>query len=94
MVKPYALRGLTLANRIVVSPVLTYQDGGDGLVGDFHLVHYGVGAQGGAAGLGIRVKEQSLQGRFVGRRGAGRPFFWRALSFEVCGLSLGFCADA
>ncbi|CAN5320913.1 bifunctional salicylyl-CoA 5-hydroxylase/oxidoreductase [soil metagenome] len=48
MFAPYALRGMTLVNRIVVSPVLTYQTAQDGLPNDFHLVHYGTRAQGGA----------------------------------------------
>ncbi len=44
---PYALRDMTLANRIVVSPMATYM-AKDGIPDDFHLVHYGARAQGGA----------------------------------------------
>jgi len=44
---PYMLRSMTLANRIVVSPMATYM-AKDGMPGDFHLVHYGARAQGGA----------------------------------------------
>lgn len=47
MFAPYRLRGMTLANRIVVSPMATYM-ANDGNPGDFHLVHYGTRAQGGA----------------------------------------------
>jgi len=44
---PLQLRGLTLPNRIAVSPMCQYQ-ATDGLVSDWHLVHYGGLAQGGA----------------------------------------------
>lgn len=44
---PLTLRGLTLPNRIAVSPMCQYQ-AQDGLVNDWHLVHYGGLAQGGA----------------------------------------------
>jgi len=44
---PLTLRGLTLPNRIAVSPMCQYQ-AVDGLVNDWHLVHYGGLAQGGA----------------------------------------------
>jgi 2,4-dienoyl-CoA reductase-like NADH-dependent reductase (Old Yellow Enzyme family) len=45
--KPLTLRGLTLPNRIAVSPMCQYQ-AQDGLVNDWHLVHLGGLAQGGA----------------------------------------------
>lgn len=48
MLQPFALRGLRLENRIVVSPMCMYS-ATDGVPGDFHLVHYGSRAQGGAA---------------------------------------------
>lgn len=47
MFTPFRLRGMPLANRIVVSPMATYS-ATDGVPGDFHLVHYGARAQGGA----------------------------------------------
>ncbi len=47
MFAPYTLREMRLANRIVVSPMATYS-AKDGVPGDFHLVHYGARAQGGA----------------------------------------------
>jgi anthraniloyl-CoA monooxygenase len=47
MFVPYRLRGMSLANRVVVSPMATYS-AQDGTPGDFHLVHYGARAQGGA----------------------------------------------
>jgi 2,4-dienoyl-CoA reductase-like NADH-dependent reductase (Old Yellow Enzyme family) len=45
--QPLTLRALTLPNRIAVSPMCQYQ-AEDGLVNDWHLVHYGGLAQGGA----------------------------------------------
>jgi anthraniloyl-CoA monooxygenase len=48
MFQPFALRGLTLGNRVVVSPMCMYS-ATDGVPGDFHLVHYGSRAMGGAA---------------------------------------------
>jgi len=47
MFTPYTLRGLTLKNRVVVSPMAQYS-AADGLVGDYHLVHLGARAMGGA----------------------------------------------
>ena len=44
---PLRLRDLTLRNRIVVSPMLTYS-AQQGFAGDFHHVHYGKLAMGGA----------------------------------------------
>ncbi|MFE2941850.1 bifunctional salicylyl-CoA 5-hydroxylase/oxidoreductase [Streptomyces sp. NPDC059255] len=47
MFTPFRLRGLTLRNRIVVSPMDMYA-ARDGMPGDFHLVHLGARALGGA----------------------------------------------
>jgi anthraniloyl-CoA monooxygenase len=47
MFTPFALRGLTLRNRIVVSPMDMYS-AADGEPNDFHLVHLGTRALGGA----------------------------------------------
>ena len=48
MFTPYTVRGLTLKNRIVVSPMAQYSCV-DGLPADYHLVHLGARAMGGAA---------------------------------------------
>ncbi|MCA1241318.1 bifunctional salicylyl-CoA 5-hydroxylase/oxidoreductase [Stappia stellulata] len=45
--QPYRLRDMTLANRFVVSPMCMYS-AVDGVPQDFHLVHYGSRAMGGA----------------------------------------------
>ncbi|HVR09776.1 MAG TPA: bifunctional salicylyl-CoA 5-hydroxylase/oxidoreductase [Thermoanaerobaculia bacterium] len=47
MFTPFRLRGLTLANRVVVSPMDMYS-AQDGTPNDFHLVHLGARALGGA----------------------------------------------
>ena len=46
--EPLALRGVTLRNRIVVSPMCQYSSD-DGFADDWHLVHLGQFASGGAA---------------------------------------------
>ena len=47
MFQPLTLRGLRLPNRVVVSPMCMYS-AVDGVPQDFHLVHYGARAMGGA----------------------------------------------
>ena len=47
MFVPYSLRGMELKNRVVVSPMCMYSSD-DGLINDFHFVHYGSRAMGGA----------------------------------------------
>jgi anthraniloyl-CoA monooxygenase len=47
MFTPYTLRGLTVPNRVVVSPMAMYS-APHGVVGDFHLAHFGARALGGA----------------------------------------------
>ncbi len=47
MFTPFTLRGLTLPNRVVVSPMAMYS-AVDGVPGDFYLVHLGARALGGA----------------------------------------------
>jgi len=47
MFTPFKLRGLTVPNRVIVSPMAMYS-AQDGLPNDFHLVHFGARALGGA----------------------------------------------
>ncbi|MBF9194721.1 bifunctional salicylyl-CoA 5-hydroxylase/oxidoreductase [Microvirga terrestris] len=47
MFQPFRLRDMTFANRVVVSPMDMYS-AKDGVPNDFHLVHYGSRATGGA----------------------------------------------
>lgn len=59
---PFALRGLTLANRIVVSPMCQYS-AEDGAATDWHLMHLGGLAQSGAGLLVIEATGVTPQGR-------------------------------
>jgi anthraniloyl-CoA monooxygenase len=47
MFTPYKLRGVVLKNRVVVSPMAQYSCA-DGIPGEYHLVHLGARAMGGA----------------------------------------------
>lgn len=62
MFLPFQLRGVTLANRIVVSPMAQYC-ASDGLPDDWHLVHYGHRAMGGAGLLYTEMTCVSPEGR-------------------------------
>jgi anthraniloyl-CoA monooxygenase len=64
MFAPYRLRGLRLDNRVVVSPMAMYS-AEDGAPGDFHLVHYGTRAQGGAGLLYTEMTCVSAEGRIT-----------------------------
>ncbi|MEX1166705.1 MAG: bifunctional salicylyl-CoA 5-hydroxylase/oxidoreductase [Hydrogenophaga sp.] len=64
MFTPYTLRSVTLKNRIVVSPMAQYS-AVDGLVGDYHLVHLGARAMGGAALVFAEMACVSAQGRIT-----------------------------
>jgi anthraniloyl-CoA monooxygenase len=62
MFAPYRLRDLELDNRIVVSPMAMYS-ARDGTPNDFHLVHYGTRAQGGAGLVYTEMTCVSPEGR-------------------------------
>ena len=64
MFTPYTVRGVTLKNRVVVSPMAQYS-AVDGLVGDYHLVHLGARAMGGAAMVFAEMTCVSAQGRIT-----------------------------
>jgi anthraniloyl-CoA monooxygenase len=73
MFTPYSVRGLTLKNRIMVSPMAQYS-AKDGLVGDYHLVHLGARAMGGAALVMAEMTCVSASGRITpGCPGLYRP---------------------
>ncbi|MER7466989.1 bifunctional salicylyl-CoA 5-hydroxylase/oxidoreductase [Streptomyces sp. NPDC097981] len=66
MFTPLKLRGLTLRNRVVVSPMDMYSArDGDGMPGDFHLVHLGARALGGAALVMTEMVCVSAEGRIT-----------------------------
>ncbi|MFC5145852.1 bifunctional salicylyl-CoA 5-hydroxylase/oxidoreductase [Streptomyces aureoversilis] len=64
MFTPFRLRGLTLRNRVVVSPMDMYS-AADGTPGDFHLVHLGARALGGAGLVMAEMVCVSEQGRIT-----------------------------
>jgi anthraniloyl-CoA monooxygenase len=73
MFAPIRLRELELANRVIVSPMDMYA-ADDGLIGDFHLVHLGSKALGGAALVMTEMVCVSREGRITpGCAGIYRP---------------------
>ncbi|MFI8519271.1 FAD-dependent monooxygenase [Streptomyces sp. NPDC085481] len=64
MFTPFRLGGLTLRNRVVVSPMDQYV-AEDGVPGDFHLVHLGARALGGAGLVMTEMVCVSEQGRIT-----------------------------
>ncbi|MCV0394575.1 MAG: bifunctional salicylyl-CoA 5-hydroxylase/oxidoreductase [Rhizobiaceae bacterium] len=64
MFAPFRLRGMRLKNRIVVSPMAQYK-AIDGSPTDWHLVHYGERAKGGAGLVTIEMTCVSAEGRIT-----------------------------
>jgi anthraniloyl-CoA monooxygenase len=64
MFQPYRIGGLELKNRIVVSPMDMYS-AADGVPGDFHLVHLGSKALGGAGLVMTEMVCVSAEGRIT-----------------------------
>ena len=64
MFTPFTLKGMTVPNRVVVSPMAVYS-AQDGLVGDFHLVHFGARALGGAGLLYTEMTATSPDARIT-----------------------------
>ena len=62
MFQPFRLRGMTINNRVVVSPMCQYS-AVDGMPGDWHLVHYGARAIGGAGLLFTEMTDVSRDAR-------------------------------
>ncbi|MFI0510165.1 bifunctional salicylyl-CoA 5-hydroxylase/oxidoreductase [Streptomyces sp. WSLK1-5] len=64
MFTPFRMRGLTLRNRVVVSPMDMYS-ATDGVPGDFHLVHLGARSLGGAGLVMTEMVCVSPEGRIT-----------------------------
>ncbi|MGQ0533630.1 MAG: bifunctional salicylyl-CoA 5-hydroxylase/oxidoreductase [Caulobacteraceae bacterium] len=64
MFAPLRLRELEIANRVVVSPMCMYS-AVDGEVNDFHLVHYGARASGGAGLIFTEMTDVSADARIT-----------------------------
>jgi anthraniloyl-CoA monooxygenase len=90
MFTPYRLRDLVLSNRVVVSPMCQYS-ADDGAVGDWHLVHLGSRAVGGAGLLITEMTDVSREGRISpGCAGMYKPEHvqaWRRIVDFVHGQS-------
>jgi anthraniloyl-CoA monooxygenase len=64
MFTPYRVRDVTLKNRVVVSPMAQYS-AQDGVPGDYHLVHLGARAMGGAGLVFTEMTCVSAEGRIT-----------------------------
>lgn len=73
MFTPFTLRGVTLKNRVVVSPMAQYSCV-DGLPADYHLVHLGARAMGGAGMVVAEMTCPSPDARIT----PGCPGLWNA----------------
>ncbi len=73
MFTPYTVRGVTLKNRVVVSPMAQYSCV-DGLPADYHLVHLGARALGGAGLVMAEMSCPSADARIT----PGCPGLWNA----------------
>jgi len=73
MFTPFTARGTTLANRVVVSPMAQYSSV-DGLPADYHLVHLGARAMGGAGMVVVEMTCTSPDARIT----PGCPGLWNA----------------
>ena len=62
MFQPFQLRGMTVPNRVVVSPMCQYS-ATDGLPNDWHLVHLGSRAIGGAGLVFTEMTDVSAEAR-------------------------------
>jgi anthraniloyl-CoA monooxygenase len=99
MFLPFQLREMQLANRVVVSPMATYS-AQDGVPNDFHLVHLGARALGGAGLVFTEWLRAAgphhtwLRGAVVGRTdvgmGAHRRFRACAIGREVLPAARSF----
>ncbi|HEX5738361.1 MAG TPA: bifunctional salicylyl-CoA 5-hydroxylase/oxidoreductase [Hydrogenophaga sp.] len=73
MLLPLKVRSVELKNRIVVSPMAQYKCV-DGIVGDWHLMHLGARAVGGAALVMVEMTSPTPEGRIT----PGCPGLWNA----------------
>ena len=90
MFAPFTLRGMQLANRVVVSPMCQYS-AVDGTPGDWHLVHYGARALGGAGLVYTEMTCVSPEARITpgcaGMYASGHQVAWKRIVDFVHGQS-------
>jgi len=80
MFTPYRLRSVSLKNRVVVSPMAQYS-AVDGIAGDFHLVHLGARALGGAGLVMVEMTAPCAEGRIT----PGCPGLWNDAQQQAFG---------
>jgi anthraniloyl-CoA monooxygenase len=85
MFTPFRVRDLTLANRVVVSPMAQYSCV-EGVPGDYHLVHLGARALGGAGLVFAEMTCPSLDARIT----PGCPGLWNDEQEEAWRRIVGF----
>lgn len=90
MFVPFQLRGMSLENRVVVSPMDMYS-AEDGTIGDFHFVHIGALAHGGAGLIFSEMACVSRDGRITpgcgGLYKAEHVAAWKRIADYVHGSS-------
>src|SRR6187399_632622 len=64
LLSPLTIRGITLRNRIVMSPMCQYSSE-DGLANDWHLVHLGSRAAGGVGLVIVEATAVTAEGRIT-----------------------------
>ncbi|MBO9599060.1 MAG: NADH:flavin oxidoreductase/NADH oxidase [Cohnella sp.] len=68
LAKPFTLKGLTLRNRVVMSPMCQYSvDAEDGIPNEWHYVHYTSRAIGGTGLIIIEMTDVEPDGRITNR---------------------------
>ena len=85
MLTPYRARGVVLRNRIVVSPMAQYS-ARDGIPGDYHLVHLGARAMGGAGLVCAEMTCVSPDARIT----PGCPGLWNDAQRDAWGRIAAF----
>ena len=85
MFTPYTRRGVTLKNRVVVSPMAQYRCV-DGVPGDYHLVHLGARAMGGAGLVMVEMTCPSADARIT----PGCPGLWSEAQRDAFARIVGF----
>jgi anthraniloyl-CoA monooxygenase len=85
MLTPYEVRGVRLKNRVVVSPMAMYACD-DGVPGDFHLVHLGAKALGGAGLVMVEMTCTSPDARIT----PGCPGLWNDAQGAAFARIVGF----
>ena len=88
MLTPFTLRGLTLPNRVVVSPMAQYK-AQDGVIGEWHIVHLGSRLLGGAGLVIAEMTCVSADARIT----QGCPGLWNDVQATAWRRVVAFAHD-